>query len=112
MEGGEKHDVAYHLSTGSRALSRTADDMIRDIVDKLGEFIKATLSPAVVLALTKPLKDKKKARGALSEEEVERSLGPVFEYLNENVSLIYHKETPGVSMILCTLLAYYAFVLR
>lgn len=87
MEGGEKHDVAYHLSTGSRALSRTAGDMVRDIVDKLCEFIKATLSPAVVLALTKALKDKKKPRGALSEEEVERSLGPVFEYLNENVRM-------------------------
>lgn len=86
MEGGEKHDVAYHLSSASRALDRTASDMIREIVDKIGEFIKSTLSPANLTSLTKPLKDKKKPRTALSEEELERSLGPLFAYLNENVS--------------------------
>jgi hypothetical protein len=86
MEGGEKHDVAYHLQAASRALDRTATDMIRQIVDKMSDFIKSTLSPATLVAITKPLKDKKKPRTALSEEEIERSLGPLFAYFNENVS--------------------------
>ena len=86
MEGGEKHDVAYHLQAASRALDRTATDMIRQIVDKMSDFIKSTLSPATLMAITKPLKDKKKPRTALSEEEIERSLGPLFAYFNENVS--------------------------
>ena len=86
MEGGEKHDIAYHLSTASRALDRSAGDMKREMVDKMGEFIRSTLSAATLQSLTKPLKEKKKARTALSEAELEGSLGPLFEYLNLNVS--------------------------
>lgn len=92
MEGGEKHDVAYHLSSASRALDRTASDMIRQIVDKIGEFIKLMLSPATLAGLTKPLKDKKKPRTALSEDELDKSLGPLFAYLNENVSALAQKS--------------------
>jgi hypothetical protein len=87
MEGGEKHDVAYHLSTASRALGRTEQDMVREIVEKMGEYFKSVLSTPTLSSVTKPLKDKKKPRSALSEAEIEQSLGPLFEYLNENVSV-------------------------
>lgn len=89
MQGGEKHDVTYHLDTASRALDRTETDMIREIVEKMGEFIKTMLSSSTLAAVTKPLKDKKKPRTALSEAEIEASLGQLFEYLNENVSDAY-----------------------
>lgn len=93
MQGGEKHDVSYHLDTASRGLDRTEADMVREIVEKMGEFIKTVLSPNTLVMVTKPLKDKKKARTALTEGEIETSIGPVFEYLNENVrdSLRYRR---------------------
>lgn len=86
MEGGEKHDVEHHLSTAVRALERTANDMVREIVDKMLELVKTVLSPQALMGLTKILKDKKKPRSALSPAELEISLGPLFEYLNQNVS--------------------------
>jgi hypothetical protein len=97
MEGGEKHDVAYHLSTASRVLVRTEGDMIREISDRMSEFIKSVLSPASVAAVVKPLKDKKKPRSALSDREVETSLAALFEYLDENVSLGWATVCPDES---------------
>jgi hypothetical protein len=85
MTGADKHDVAYHLSTASRALDRAEGDMVRTIVDRMGEFGKSVLSVDKVFAATKVLKDKKKPRSGLSEGEVEASLGGLFEYLSENV---------------------------
>ncbi|OCF44431.1 cytoplasmic protein [Kwoniella heveanensis CBS 569] len=87
MEGGEKHDVSYHLSTASRSLDRAAIDMSREISDKMAEFIKNQLSANNLLVLTKPLKDKKKAKTVLSENDIEASLGGLFDYLNENFSV-------------------------
>ncbi|WVR09258.1 hypothetical protein IAU60_006323 [Kwoniella sp. DSM 27419] len=87
MEGGEKHDVHYHLASGSRALDRAASDMTREIVDRMGEFIKVQLSSATLQHLVKPLKDKKNKKTALSESDVEQSLTPLFDYLNENFSI-------------------------
>ncbi|KAK8843517.1 hypothetical protein IAR55_007177 [Kwoniella newhampshirensis] len=84
MEGGEQHDVQYHLSVASRALERSATDMSREIVDKMGEFIKAQLSVTTLQTLTKPLRDKKKAKTVLTEQDIEQGLGPLFDYLNEN----------------------------
>lgn len=60
---------------------------MRGLVDRMTEFVKSVLGKETLLGLTKPLKDKKRARTALSEGELEASLGPLFEYLNENVSL-------------------------
>ena len=85
MEGGEKHDVAYHLSTASRTLDRASGDMQREIVDKIGDFIRSSLSVATLQGLTKPSKEKKRVKSALTDADLESSLGPVFEYLNLNV---------------------------
>lgn len=87
MEGGEKHDVQYYLDAASRTCDRAAKDMVREIVDKMGEFIKAQISATTLQALTKPLKDKKRTKTSLTEQEIEYSLGPLFEYLNENASI-------------------------
>lgn len=89
MDGGEKNDVAYHLSTASRALDRAAGDIGREIVDKMAEYAKSVLSKDSVLNLTKLLKDKKKPKSMLSEQDLENSLGGLFEYLNENVCVTY-----------------------
>lgn len=86
MDGGERHDIAYHLSTATRALDRVENDMVREIVDRMSEFMRAQLSVQTITAMTKVLKDKKKPRAGLSEGEIEGSLIPLFEYLNENVS--------------------------
>lgn len=87
MDGGERHDVAYHLSTCVRALDRQAEDMTREIVDRIAEYARSVLSVNNLKEVTKPLRDKKKPRMALSDGEIEASLGPLFEYLNENVRL-------------------------
>lgn len=87
MEGGEKHDVQYYLDAASRTCDRAAKDMVREIVDKMGEFIKAQISATTLQTLTKPLKDKKRTKTSLTEQEIEYSLGPLFEYLNENFSI-------------------------
>lgn len=89
MEGGEKHDVAYHLSTASRALERAERDMIREMVEKMGEYIKSQLSVAKLHEMCRAGKGKKGKIGAggVDEREVEASLNPLFDYLNENVSL-------------------------
>ncbi|KAL7418776.1 hypothetical protein Q5752_006459 [Cryptotrichosporon argae] len=87
MQGGEKNDVGYHLQVASRALDRAAQDMVRDIVDRIADYAKSCLSTAVLANITKPLRDKKKPRTALSEEEVENALMPLFEYLNDNFSV-------------------------
>ncbi|WRT68812.1 uncharacterized protein IL334_005792 [Kwoniella shivajii] len=87
MEGGEKHDVGYHLSSASRALDRSSIDMSRELVDKMAEFIRSQLSVSTLNNLTKPLKDKKKAKTVLSEQDIEISLGGLFDYLNENFSV-------------------------
>jgi hypothetical protein len=93
LTGADKHDVAYHLSTASRSLDRAEGDMVRTIVDKMGEFARSVLSVEKAFAVTKVLKDKKKPRSALSDGEVEGSLGGLFEYLNENVSS--HASSPS-----------------
>lgn len=83
MEGGEKHDVQYHLSTAIRALERAERDMSREIVEKMGEYIKSILSATNIGNM---VKEKKKAKQAIDERDIEQSLGPLFEYLNANVS--------------------------
>ncbi|WWC91481.1 uncharacterized protein L201_006427 [Kwoniella dendrophila CBS 6074] len=87
MEGGEKNDVAYHLSAASRSLDRSASDMSRELVDKMSDHLKSQLSLNTLNILTKPLKDKKKAKTVLSEQDIESSLGGLFDYLNENFSV-------------------------
>lgn len=84
MEGGEKHDVQYHLSSAIRALERAERDMTREIVEKMGEYIKSILSSA---AIGNIVKEKKKAKQPIDERDIEYSLGPLFEYLNSNVCL-------------------------
>ncbi|WVQ64082.1 uncharacterized protein L199_002241 [Kwoniella botswanensis] len=87
MEGGEKNDVAYHLSIASRALDRSQRDMSRELVDKMAEYIRSQLSSTTLGTLTKPLKDKKKAKTVLTDQDIESSLGGLFDYLNENFSV-------------------------
>ncbi|WVW79162.1 hypothetical protein I302_101128 [Kwoniella bestiolae CBS 10118] len=87
MEGGEKNDVAYHLSIASRALDRSQKDMSRELIDRMSEYIRSQLSSNTLNNLTKPLKDKKKAKTVLSDGDIEGSLGGLFDYLNENFSV-------------------------
>ena len=86
MEGGERHAVQYHLSTAIRALERAERDMSREIVERMGEFIKSILSATNIGNM---VKEKKKAKQAIDERDIEQSLGPLFEYLNANVSHRY-----------------------
>lgn len=92
MEGGEKHDIQYHLSSAIRALERAERDMIREIVDKMGEYIKSILSSANIGNM---VKEKKKAKQAIDERDIEQSLGPLFEYLNTNVSASRLRSVQG-----------------
>nr|XP_018258943.1 cytoplasmic protein [Kwoniella dejecticola CBS 10117]OBR81101.1 cytoplasmic protein [Kwoniella dejecticola CBS 10117] len=87
MEGGEKNDISYHLSAAARALDRSSADMSRELIDKMSEYLRSQLSANTLNNLTKPLKDKKKAKAVLSEQDIETSLGGLFDYLNENFSV-------------------------
>ncbi|ODO07655.1 cytoplasmic protein [Cryptococcus wingfieldii CBS 7118] len=87
MEGGEKNDVQYHLDVAGRALDRAEGDMRRGIVEKMGEFIKAQLSVGTIQALMRPLKDKKRGKVPLSDDEIETSLLPLYDYLNDTFSI-------------------------
>ncbi|EIW67151.1 hypothetical protein TREMEDRAFT_40715 [Tremella mesenterica DSM 1558] len=93
MEGGERHDIAYHLGVASRALERAADDMVRELVDKMSEFVKSQLSLVTLHGLTKP-KDKKKVKQTLTQEDIDGSLLPLFDYLNDNFSVFSVTLTP------------------
>lgn len=57
---------------------------------QMSEYIKTQLSHITLQTLLKPLKEKPKKGMAkqttLSEEELENSLLPLFDYLNQNVS--------------------------
>lgn len=85
-QGRERHDVDHHLKSAARVLERTASDMTRDIVDSVCAYVRAQLSVYALAMVVKPLKDKKRGRIALSDEEVDASISPVFTYLDETVS--------------------------
>lgn len=85
--GGERNDVTYHLTKASRVLDRAVVDMTRDLVERMVEFIRSYLSPTTLSNLTKPLRDKKKGRVALTEVEIDNSLAPVFDFLDENFAV-------------------------
>nr|XP_019009601.1 cytoplasmic protein [Kwoniella pini CBS 10737]OCF48382.1 cytoplasmic protein [Kwoniella pini CBS 10737] len=87
MEGGAKNDISYHLSTAARALDRSSLDMSRELIDRMSEYLRSQLSANNLNNLTKPLKDKKKAKSVLSEQDIESSLGGLFDYLNDNFSV-------------------------
>jgi hypothetical protein len=68
-------------------LDNTGSDMMLEIVDRMAEFIRVQLSRNTLNAITKPLRDKKRGRIALTDVEIDNSLAPVFDYFDENVSL-------------------------
>lgn len=84
MEGGEKHEVKFHLDRAGRALDRAGEAMTRCIVDRMNEFIKTQLSLAAVRELLKPLTAKPKKgvvkQTTISDQEYEQSLAPLFDY--------------------------------
>jgi hypothetical protein len=90
--GRERHDVAYHLNSSRRVLQRTASDMQLALVDRLAEYLRAVLSPVTLASVTKPLRARK--RVALSDAEVDASLAPVLDYLDENLATFSTTCTP------------------
>lgn len=86
-EGREMHSVEHHLTAAARVLEHTGADMTRDIVDIVCNHIRGQLSASVLATVVKPLKDKKRGRITVSAEEVDASLAPVFDYLNETLAV-------------------------
>lgn len=84
--GRERYDVGYHLTASKRALERTAADMQSEIVDRLAEHLRTHLCQDTLATVTKPLRDRRRGRVALSDAEIDASLAPVLDYLDENVS--------------------------
>jgi hypothetical protein len=87
LDASSVYDVSYHLASASRMLDNTGSDMMLEIVDRMAEFIRVQLSRNTLNAITKPLRDKKRGRIALTDVEIDNSLAPVFDYFDENVSL-------------------------
>lgn len=85
-EGRERHDVAYHLVASKRILERTASDMQLEIVNRMSEYLRTILCPATLAAVVRPLRDRKRGRVALSDAEIDASLAPALDYLDESVS--------------------------
>lgn len=86
-EGRERHDVGYHLLASKRVLERTASDMQLEIIDRLSEHLRSILCPGTLAEVVKPLRDRKRGRVALSDAEIDASLAPVLQYLDDNVSV-------------------------
>ena len=79
-------DPNQHLSSAMRTLQRTEKDMLDEIIDQIDEVIRQVLSRHTLESLSKLAKDKKRVKGALTDGELEHSLGSLFECLNANVS--------------------------
>jgi len=79
-------DVNYHLTAASRVLDNTGADMMLEIVDRMAEYLRVQLSRSTLNTITKPLRDRKRGRVALTESEIDASLVPVFDYFDVNVS--------------------------
>ncbi|ORX38986.1 hypothetical protein BD324DRAFT_618118 [Kockovaella imperatae] len=87
IEDGASNDANRYLSTAMRSLERTEVDMMREITDRIGETVQIVLSTGTLNNLAKQLKDKKRPKGALSDGEIEASLGSLFESLNANFAV-------------------------
>ncbi|KLT40639.1 hypothetical protein CC85DRAFT_303946 [Cutaneotrichosporon oleaginosum] len=90
--GRERNDVAYHLNSSRRVLKRTAGDMQLALVERLAEYLREVLSPSTLSNVTKLVRARK--RVALSDADIETSLAPVLEYLDENLAALSATCTP------------------
>ncbi|KAJ9121626.1 hypothetical protein QFC22_002246 [Naganishia vaughanmartiniae] len=125
LQNGEMHEVNYHLNKAKRMLDRVANDMVRNLIDKvrvpteqaksrgqlihpptfavqMSEFIQMQLSVIRLRELIKPLTAKPK-KGvpkllALSNEEYEQSLAPLFDYFDTCFST-FHVTFPDALRI-------------
>ncbi|KAJ9107899.1 hypothetical protein QFC19_002642 [Naganishia cerealis] len=86
LQTGDMHEVNYHLNKAKRMLDRVANDMIRNLVDKISEFVQMQLSVVRLRELIKPLTAKPKKGVSkpmtLTDEEYEQSLIPLFDYFD------------------------------
>ncbi|ODQ65445.1 hypothetical protein NADFUDRAFT_70902 [Nadsonia fulvescens var. elongata DSM 6958] len=100
----ERDDIRFFFGKAMRTLVRTEDDMIRYIVDKFTAFIKYTLSNHTLKSILTPkfnmegisnwLQTTKlggqtnPTKVKLTKEEIEESLLPLFDFLNENFATL------------------------
>lgn len=106
----ERDDIRFHFGKAFRTLLRTETDMTRLIVDKFSTFIKYFISTNTLKSLQRSginlesvsswlsstkLRSVGTTRPAqrLSQAEIEDSLNPLFDYLNENFSTLAHGLT-------------------
>jgi hypothetical protein len=87
LDAARVYDVGYHLSAAARVLEYTAADMQLEIVDRMAEFLRQQLSRTTLSNMTRPLRDKKRGRTALTEVEIDDAIVPVYDYFDHNVSI-------------------------
>ncbi|BEI83764.1 hypothetical protein CcaverHIS002_0403680 [Cutaneotrichosporon cavernicola] len=92
--GRERHDVAYHLNSSLRVLERTANDMQLALIDRMADHLRILLSPNTVATVVKPVKARKLV--ALSGADIDASLVPVLDYLDENLATINATCAPAM----------------
>lgn len=98
----EKDDIRFHFGKAFRTLVRTENDMIRMIVEKFTAAVKYSISINTIKALqgkggfnietvsswlsSTRISNKQQVR--LTQVEVEDSLNPLFDYLNDNFATL------------------------
>ncbi|GMK58894.1 hypothetical protein CspeluHIS016_0603360 [Cutaneotrichosporon spelunceum] len=90
--GRARHDVIYHLNSSRRVLERTENDMQLALVDRMAEYLRVLLSTDTIAAMVKPVKTRKLL--ALSLADIDASLVPVLDYIDENLATINATCTP------------------
>ena len=83
--GDEQNDVETLFDNTKQALDRVEGDMIGAFVDLMVDFAASVLSVDTLKGLMKLLSDKKRQNTALTDPEIDSSLGPLLENLNLNV---------------------------
>ncbi|CAN6608867.1 hypothetical protein TRVA0_004S00320 [Trichomonascus vanleenenianus] len=100
----ERDDIRFHFGKAFRTLLRTEGDMIRLIVEKFSAFVKYSISLQTLKSLTGSgrfgmdtvsnwlsntrISGPSKTANRLTSVEIEDSLNPLFDYLNENFATL------------------------
>ncbi|KAI9722156.1 MAG: hypothetical protein M1828_004838 [Chrysothrix sp. TS-e1954] len=111
---GEKDDIQFHYGKAFRSLKRTERDMTRKITDKLSAYIHHCLSPRTLKQMMKRNNISISSISSMSkylnrasmpqpsqapaQAEIENTLKPLFNYLNDNFAIMQQTLT-STSMI-------------
>lgn len=95
----QQDDIRFYFGKALRFLRRTQDEMVQMIVDQFAPFVQTAISLPTINSLLNRgrfgmdtfqswLGNKQEAKQALTTEQVEDVLQPLFDYLNSNLAIL------------------------